>query len=151
MVNLFLRAYKGLYQFVARDRIEKKDLPERYIHTHLVCVLATGILMWSYALVAYFTISDPIPGIVGFIASAVHLLSPLLYRLNNNKFLNTNIFLASGIVHQATFGFYCGGFESNIIVWFGILPMLAGLICGRKGIITWLTISTFVLIGFLLF
>lgn len=146
---IFLRAYLGLYRFVARDRIANKDLPERYIHTHLVCVLATGILMWAYAFVAYFTISDPLAATVGFTASIIHMLSPLLYRFNNNKFLNANIFIGAGIIHQSTFGYFCGGFESNIIVWFGILPLLAGLICGRKGIITWLTIGTFVLIGFL--
>lgn len=150
MISLFLNAYQGVYRFVARDRIAKKDLPERYIHTHLVCVLATGILMWAYALVAYLTISDPTPAIVGLVASIVHGLSPLLYRLNNNRFLNSNIFIGAGIIHQATFGYFCGGFHSNIIVWFGILPLLAGLICGRKGIVTWLTIGTLVLIGFLL-
>lgn len=150
MDNLFLRAYQGLYRFVARDRIAKKDLPERYIHTHLVCVLATGILMWAYALVAYLTISDPTPAIVGLTASIIHALSPLLYRFNNNRFFNSNIFLGAGIVHQSSFGYFCGGFHSNIIVWFGILPLLAGLICGRKGIITWITIGTLVLIGFLM-
>lgn len=150
MYILFLRAYKGIYQFVARDRIVKKDLPERYIHTHLVCVLATGILMWSYAFVAYFTISDPLPAIVGFTASIIHAFSPLLYRFNNNRFLNANIFIGAGIVHQSTFGYFCGGFQSNIIVWFGILPLLAGLICGRKGIVTWLAIGTVVLVGFLM-
>jgi signal transduction histidine kinase len=150
MDSLFLRAYQGLYHFVAKDRIAKKDLPERYIHTHLVCVLATGILMWAYTLVAYFTISDPAPAIVGLVASIIHALSPLLYRLNKNRFLNSNIFIGAGIVHQSTFGYFCGGFQSNIIVWFGILPLLAGLICGRRGIVTWLTIGTFVLIGFLL-
>lgn len=150
MDNLFLKAYLGLYHFVASERIAKNDLPERYIHTHLVCVGATGLLMWAYAFVAYFTIAHPLPAIVGFTASIVHALTPLLYRFNNNRFLNSNIFIGAGIVHQATFGYFCGGFHSNIIVWFGILPLLAGLICGRKGIITWLSIGTLVLIGFLL-
>lgn len=106
--------------------------------------------MWAYAIVAYFTIDHPLPAIVGFTASIIHTLSPLLYRFSNNRFINANIFIGAGIVHQATFGYFCGGFHSNIIVWFGILPLLAGLICGRRGIITWLTIGTFVLIGFLL-
>ncbi len=150
MNNLFLKAYLGLYHFVARERIAKNDLPERYIHTHLVCVGATGLLMWAYAFVAYFTIAHPLPAIVGFSASIIHGLTPLLYRFNNNRFLNSNIFIGAGIVHQATFGYFCGGFHSNIIVWFGILPLLAGLICGRRGIVTWLSIGTLVLIGFLL-
>lgn len=106
--------------------------------------------MWAYAFLAYFTIDHPLPGIIGFTASTIHALSPLLYRLNKNRYLNTNIFLSAGIIHQATFGFFCGGFLSNIIVWFGILPLLAGLICGRRGIITWLITGTLVLSAFLL-
>lgn len=150
MNSLFLRAYQSVYRFISHNRVAKKDLPEMFIHTHLVCVIATGILMWAYAFVAYFSIAHPLPAIVGFTASAVHTLSPLLYRINNKRYLNANIFIGAGMIHQATFGFFCGGFQSNIIVWFGILPLLAGLICGRKGIVTWLITGTFVLIGFLL-
>lgn len=150
MNNLFLRAYQSIYCFISKTRVEQKDLPEMFIHTHLVCVLATGILMWAYAILAYFTIDHPLPSIVGFTASFIHILTPVLYRFNNNRFFNANLFIGAGIVHQATFGFFCGGFHSNIIVWFGILPLLAGLICGRRGIITWLSIGTFVLIGFLM-
>lgn len=150
MTSLFLSTYQSVYHFISKNRVAKKDLPEMFIHTHLVCVFATGILMWSYAFLAYFTIAHPLPGIVGFATSIIHAFSPLFYRISNNRYLNTNIFLGAGIIHQATFGFFCGGFLSNIIVWFGILPLLAGLICGRKGIITWLSVGTLFLIGFLL-
>ena len=148
MGELFLNAYMNLYQFVAKRRLQKKDLAPRYIHSYLVCVLATGILMWGYALLAYKTILHPLPGIVGITASIVHLLSPLLFRLNNRLEFNTNVFLAAGMIHQATFGFFCGGFHSNIIIWFGILPLIAGVVTGKRGIITWLTISTLVVLGF---
>lgn len=149
MYSLFLNAYQRLYDFIAKERIARKDLPERFIHTHLLCVFATGILMWAYAIVAYFTIAHPLPAMIGFAASIIHGFSPLLYRITNNRYFCTNVFLGAGIAHQATFGFFCGGFHSNIVVWFGILPLLAGLICGRKGIITWLMIGTFVVLGFL--
>jgi len=150
MNSLFLKAYQSVYRFISKNRVAQKDLPEMFMHTHLVCVLATGILMWAYAFLAYFTIDHPLPALVGFTASVIHALSPLLYRFNNNRYFNANIFIGAGMIHQATFGFFCGGFHSNIIVWFGILPLLAGLICGRRGIVTWLTIGTLVLIGFLL-
>lgn len=150
MNSLFLKAYQSIYRFISKKRVEQNDLPEMFIHTHLVCVLATGILMWAYAFLAYFTIDHPLPAIVGFTASIIHAFSPLLYRMTNNRYFNANIFIGAGMIHQATFGFFCGGFHSNIIVWFGILPLLAGLICGRRGIITWLITGTLVLIGFLL-
>lgn len=148
MSELFFNAYMGFYHFVAKKRLSKKDLEPRSIHSLLVCVLSTGILMWAYALLAYMTISHPLPGIVGIVASVIHFLSPLLFRLTNRLDVVTNIFLGAGIIHQATFGFFCGGFHSNIIIWFGILPLLAGVVRGKKGIITWLVISTIVVLSF---
>ncbi len=148
MNEIFLSAYMKIFHFVAAKRLAEKDLPVRYIHSHLVCVLATGMLMWAYAILALLTIDHPLPGIVGVVASTVHFLSPLLFRINNRLYFNTNVFIATGIVHQATFAFFCGGFYSNIIIWFGILPLLAGVICGKKGIITWLIVSTLVCLGF---
>lgn len=149
MKSFLTNTYFTIYKFIADKRIKQHDLPERFIHAHLVCVAATGFLMWAYALLAYYTIDHPIPWIVGAVASLVHLFSPLLYRVNNNHYFNTNIFLAAGIAHQATFAFYCGGFYSNIIIWFGILPMLAGVVCGRRGVVTWVIACTLVSAGFL--
>lgn len=148
MGERFLNIYTDIFNFVARDRLAKKDLSERHIHSFLVCVLATGMLMWAYAFLALTTINHPLPGIIGLATSTVHLLSPLLFRINNRLYLHTNIFIGAGMLHQATFGFFCGGFYSNIIIWFGILPLLAGVVCGKKGIITWLIASTLVCLGF---
>lgn len=120
------------------------------MHAHLVSVLSTGLLMWAYAIVAWVTITSPVPGIVGVIASTIHLLSPLLYRRSNNYFLFSNIFIASGLVHQATFAFYTGGFDSNILIWLGILPMISGVIAGRKGAILWALITASTVLFFLM-
>lgn len=140
--NLVLKFYFILFQFVAKNRLEKKDTSERFIHTHLVCVLSTGVLMWGYALLAHYTISDPTPAYIGLITSIVHLLSPLMYRFSNNHMLNSSVFIGSGLVHQTTFAFFSGGFDSSIIIWLGILPMLAGVISGRAGTILWSIITT---------
>lgn len=149
MKESVLKYYLRLYQFIAINRIEKNDLPERYIHAHLVSVLSTGLLMWAYALVAWLTISSPIPGIVGVAASTVHLFSPLLYRKNNNYYLNSSIFIASGLVHQMTFAFFAGGFDSNILIWLGILPMISGVIAGRKAALNWALITSICVLIFL--
>lgn len=129
--------YFKIYHFVAKNRLEKEDLDPRRIHTHTVAVLTTGLLMWAYAFLAYFTMSSPIPGIVGFICASIHLLSPLLFRISNNAFMISNIMLGSGMVHQGVFSFYTGGFESDILIWYGILPVLGGIIAGRRAAVFW--------------
>jgi signal transduction histidine kinase len=120
------------------------------MHAHLVSVLSTGLLMWAYAFVACKTMTSPIPGIVGITSSMVHLFSPLLYRRSNNYFLYSNIFIASGLIHQSTFAFYTGGFDSNILIWLGILPMISGVIAGRKGALLWAFITASTVLGFLM-
>ena len=150
MKSNILLNYLRIYRYIAQERIEKKDLPERFIHAHLVSVLSTGLLMWAYAILAWFTMSSKIPGIVGVAASSIHLLSPLLYRFSNKYFLYSNIFIATGLVHQGTFAFYTGGFDSNILIWLGILPMISGVISGRRGAILWASITTAVVFLFLL-
>ena len=151
MKNIVLSTYLSLFAFVAKNRLEKNDLHERYIHTHLVSVLSTGLLMWAYALVACFTMSSPIPGIVGVVASIVHLLSPLCFRRSNNYFFISNICILSGLIHQGTFAFYTGGFDSNIFIWLGILPMISGVIAGRKGALVWAGITFSCVLFFFIF
>jgi signal transduction histidine kinase len=137
-LNLYFRTF----DFIAKKRIDHADLDPRRVHTHLVVVLSTGMIMWGYAFLAYLTITSPVPGIVGFVCATVHILSPFLFRLTKSAFLTTNVMVASGMIHQGVFGFYTGGFESSILVWFGILPMLAGIIAGRNAAILWGIITT---------
>ncbi len=144
-----LNFYLGFYELVAHKRIQKKDISERYIHAHLVSMLTTGILMWAYAFVATFTISNPIPGIVGIVASSIHLLSPFLYLRNSNYMFNTNVLIGAGIIHQMTFAYFTGGFDSNILIWLGILPMLAGVMAGRKGAALWAGVTTLCISAFM--
>lgn len=149
MKRFSIRLYLRLFNYIARERKIAKDLPDSYIHTNLTAVITTGLLMWSYAIVATLCIRHPIAGIVGIAASIVHLLSPLLYKRSNNYFLISNVFIAAGMIHQATFAYFTGGFDSYILIWFGILPMLSGVIAGKKGTITWSIITSAVLIVFL--
>lgn len=129
--------YFKLFNFIAKNRLEKEDLDPRRIHTHTVAVLSTGLLMWAYAFLGYFTMSSPVPGVVGFLCAATHLLSPLLFRFSANAFMISNIMIGAGMVHQGTFSFYTGGFESDILIWYGILPVLGGVIAGRRAAVFW--------------
>jgi signal transduction histidine kinase len=139
-----LRWYFRIFRFIAETRLKQEDLDPRPIHTLLVTVLSTGVLMWSYAILAHLTISSPIPGIVGYAMAITHLLSPLLFRFTNNAYLICNVVLASGMIHQGAFSYYSGGFLSFSLKWLAILPMLAGIISGTKGAITWGIVTLFV-------
>lgn len=135
--NFIPKWYFKLFKFVAGNRIAKNDIELRDIHSSLTMTLTTSLLMWGYAFLAYFTISSPVPGIVGFISSIIHLLSPLLFRISKNTFLITNIGLLAGVTHQASFSYYTGGFMSHILIWYGLIPVLGGLIAGPRGAIFW--------------
>lgn len=142
--------YFCLFKFVAENRIKSKDLDLRDIHTHLVVMITTGVLMWGYATIAYLTINSPVPGIVGYICSMVHFLSPLLFRVTKSHYTATNVLIGSGLIHQATYSYFTGGFESHLLIWFGILPMLAGVMSGLRAVVTWLLVTTLVALAYLI-
>jgi signal transduction histidine kinase len=131
------KLYNNLFEYAAKSRLENGDLDPRRIHCHAAVVITTSILMWAYALIAYFTISSPVPGIVGIVCSLVHLLSPLLYLVSPNVFLISSLTIGAGIIHQGAFAYFTGGFQSFILIWFGILPMLTGVIAGKKAALFW--------------
>lgn len=134
---IYIKAYLDLFGYISQKRIEKKDTDFKEIHAHLIAVLTTGVLMWTYALIAIFTISNPLAGYVGIVASSIHLLSPLLFRHTKNTFFICSLMLGVGVIHQSTFSFYSGGFNSMIIIWFSVIPLLAGLIAGKRAALVW--------------
>lgn len=113
----------------------------RDIHVHLAMVLSTGILMWAYTFLALLTISSPVPGIIGLVCSVIHALSPLLFLKSNRSFLISNIAIGAGIIHQMSFSFFTGGYNSSTLKWLSFLPMLSGVCCGKRGAITWFCIT----------
>lgn len=142
MENSFLfRWYFAIFQFISRVRAEKNDLDLRIIHTHLTTVLTTGVLMWTYALLALNAFSTPVPGLVGISCSFIHLLSPLLFLITARSAIVCSVTLGAGIVHQLTFAYFSGGVESAILMWLPILPLLAGYIEGRRSLLLWTFIS----------
>ena len=150
MLNFLYKNYNALYLFIAEKRLEKKDTPEWKMHAHLVVVLTTSILMWGYAVLAQFSISHPMPMYVGYAASFFHLLSPLLFRVTKSPFVTTNVLIGMGFIHQVTFAYYTGGFSSNIIIWLSILPMIGGIVCGKRGILLWSLITMATVTSFLI-
>ncbi len=97
--------------------------------------------MWAYTWLAFFTISSPIPWLTGVCASLVHLLSPLLYRYTQKVWFACSVMIVAGMIHQATFAYFSGGFMGSVIIWFGILPFVAALVVGPRFALVWALIS----------
>lgn len=144
LVNFVRHYYLILFDSVATTRLKKQDLDAKIIHSHLITVLTTGALMWSYTLLASLTIDHPLPTIVGIIASLIHTLSPKLFTITNNGMLVCGVMLGAGMAHQLSFAWFSGGFNSPLLIWFGILPMLAGIIIGRWGVAFWSSLAAII-------
>ena len=149
MENL-IRTYDKAATWLMKDALKNRDYLPWQGHTQFVVMMTTGLLMWGYAFLAYFTFSDPTAGRVGFAMSLAHFLSPLLLRYGKSINLAAHILIGAGCIHQGTFAYYSGGFSSNILIWYGILPMLGGIILGKRGILLWTTITTSIA-GFFLY
>ncbi len=137
LLGLVKSIYFRFFGYVAKKRIMQDDLSLSVIHLHLLVTISTGLLMWGYAIVALLYIDNPFPGVVGVVCSLIHNLSPFLYRITKSQFWASFVLLAAGVIHQGTFSFYTGGHLSNILIWYGIIPMLAGIIAGRKAVFVW--------------
>lgn len=137
-----IRWYWAVFNFIASDRLKQNDLDPRVMHAHLITVLCTGIFMWTYVVISFVFMSSAAPKIISLVASIIHLLTPLLFRFSNRVFVIANIMLAAGMSHQLVSAVYSGGFNSYILIWFGILPTLAGIITGMRGLMVWATITT---------
>lgn len=124
------------------NQVPPKD-EERYQLLILVmAVFVTSILMWSYALNTFFTIQN-IYGLkyLCFVYSLIHLFSPLLYKLKKSIPLCAHVFIAAGFAFQFHHSLATGGFNSNTIIWFSILPLIIGIVARRMDLFIWMALA----------
>ncbi len=140
-----IQIYFQLYRFIFEKALSqgRAGLNPEYAHTYLCAAIATSGLMWANAFVAFSYVHHPLPAVVGFLCSFVHFFSPLLVRWGAPYFLATGTTLMAGLIHQSTFSYFTGGFRSNILIWFGFLPFLAGMTTGRTAAFVWSILSMF--------
>jgi signal transduction histidine kinase len=82
--------------------------------------------------------------------ATIHILCPLLLKLPGSIQLAGHTLMSTGLILQTTFSYYTGGFHSNMIIWFGILPLLGGVILGRSGVVIWTLLTMITALTFLL-
>lgn len=108
----------------------------------LVAVLFTGILMLSYTLNSYLTMGNYYHlKELCFLYTSVHLLSPLIYKINPSIRLVTHIFIAAGFCFQFHHGMASGGFKGETLIWFSILPLIVGIVASLSDMLVWTFIA----------
>jgi signal transduction histidine kinase len=120
------------------------------VHRLLFTIILTSALMWSYLFNAYFCVDSYILTVIGATCTLLHILSPLIYRVTGSISLATSTFVFAGFLFQFSHSFFTGGFQSNTLIWFSILPLIAGIINGKKALIYW-TIFAFLSVAILFF
>lgn len=145
-----LNAYFALFNFLTKDALASRKYESFQAHCHLAILFSTGLCMWAYAYVAHQFISDPLPGFIGYSMSTLHLLSLFFLLWPGNIQLAIHTLIGAGFIHQTCFAFYTGGIQSNIPIWYSLLPILGGIILGKKGALTWFFITITALLVFLI-
>jgi signal transduction histidine kinase len=112
------------------------------VESHCLVCAVTCFFMWAYTSLAFFTIDHPLPWVLGLILTVIYTLTPFLYRFFPHVSLLSTLMISSAFLLQTVVGYYTGGFSSNTILWYGILPFLGAIILGKQGIILWLGVTT---------
>ena len=129
--------YDQFFHFLTKGKSFSHPEQEGAVHRLIIAVYTTAALMWSYSFNSAFHIDSTLLTYIGFICSTIHFISPLLYKITGSITLATRTFIGAGFIFQFTHGFFTGGFFSNTIIWFSILPLIGGVINGSKELILW--------------
>jgi signal transduction histidine kinase len=140
-MRMIKKIYFKIFDWLVDDKVIKSVEKEERIHLLLLAMLTTSALMWSYTLCCYFSFEERHIFYVSLVFSTVHFLSPLVYKYTNSVVLGTHVFIFSGFCFQYMHSFYTGGFYSNTLIWFSVLPLIGGLVIGSINMLIWSMIS----------
>lgn len=115
-----------------RDQKEKSEL-----FLLLLSVLLTSILMWGYTITSYLHADSRTLFTIGVVTSLIHSSSPVIYYYTRSILLSLNALLIAGFIHQMAWTFYSGGFQSPIVIWLAVFPLIAGVVKGKKHLMSW--------------
>ncbi len=107
----------------------------------LLSVLMTSILMWGYSLTSYLYVDHDNHYKLGLFTSVIHISSLFIYYRTRCIPLALNTFVSAGFIFQLSWALVTGGFQSPIIIWFALLPLIAGVVRGQLHLLVWGAVS----------
>ncbi|MFM6927098.1 MAG: sensor histidine kinase [Bdellovibrio sp.] len=135
------------------SRVVKDDaLTRSYKYRLLVSItILTGLLMWTYTLMAFFFVSGQTLSWIGLSCSLVHAMSPWVYKRTGSLVAAAYSMVSAGAIFQFSFSFFTGGFFAPTLLWLAVLPMIVGILTNRTHAAVWMyvTVAGYVLMFFL--
>jgi len=148
--NVQILFIKGLYKLTNgrgfRDQKEKSELS-----LLLLSVILTSILMWGYTITSYLHVDSEYLFKIGIVTSLIHISCPIIYYFKRSIPLSLSALLISGFIQQFSWNICSGGFQSPIIIWLAVFPLIAGVVRGKKFLLVWAGISLLAFTGLFLF
>lgn len=137
-------AIKNIFnQFIVFLNRKHEDKQFGKLRLLVFYILITGLLMWSYTISSFLYFDDSVNlKYLGIVYSIVHISSLFFYRVYGSIYLSTYIFLISGLFFQFHHAAVTGGIFSTTVIWFSILPLLGGVLCGLRHMVIWFFISS---------
>lgn len=124
--------------------VKEDDLVRLYKKRLLVFItVLTGLLMWTYALIALFFVENPVLSQIGFLCSVLHAFSPVVYRLTRSMVAAAYNMVVAGMIFQFSFSYFTGGFYAPTLIWFAVLPLIVGLLTNRFHAVVWTFLCVF--------
>jgi len=99
--------------------------------------LPTSIVLWGYSLLSLVLFNNIAVSYACFGVSLLHTFVPLFAdRFSGMASLSAG-FLGTCLAQQALLSYSTGGIPSTALVWYAVIPILGGVLAGRKGFIIW--------------
>lgn len=133
----FMVSVLRLFENLGNVGVDNGDFSPQDIHVFGITYIATNWVAWFYALIAARYIDAPFVTELCVAFALLHFLSPLLLRFVSSMSFMGSFVLACLIGQQIIFGYFSGGFSGNILVWYGVTPILAGVLVGARAVVFW--------------
>lgn len=127
----------GKFPKWAEKALESKKFTRYELERLASISLPTNIVMWGYTLLSLFLFTDKEISYWCLALSLCHLLTPFFARHFSGMVGISIAFLGTCLAQQVLLSYSTGGIPSTALVWYGVIPILGGVLAGRKGLMLW--------------
>lgn len=138
-VELYVKAISALGP---ADRIAKKGSCQK-VGNFAIAHVSTVWLVWVYAIFvdSYFSSNELVA--ISYMVAVIHTLSPLLLIPFTNTAPASFVLLFACYIQQFILNYGMNGLtEGAILIWYGVLPLMGGVLLGRAGLFIWSILVT---------
>lgn len=141
-MEFIINYYYVLFNILVKNKHRFTATELSYVHSHIIVACLTSFVMVAYTIFSYISIANRFVFYMGVVCTLVHFCTIFLYRISNKVYAFSFLMLFAGGVYETVFAYYTGGVSSNILTWYGVMPIFGGIVLGRSGAFIWSIIVT---------